>query len=201
MSSLERLYNYIKSNITPVHVNVPRLAVNAEVPPWRLVGSSSHWDAAGSDSEKGYSRDQITEGLYLGNFGAAQQAHCEFTAVVCCAPQWQVRSDLPTFLFDIVAILKTRPEFQIKELRKLISFVGAQLLPQSDQTNPKILFHCRAGKHRAAASMCCMMLAVDERIEALEAIRQVESRRRGAHVHGNLRRFVFDVERMQRPLA
>ena len=137
-------------------------------------------------------------GLFVGNFGAASSFEAErrFKGIVCAAPNWRVRNArMPYYIFDIASIVHYSRADQLHEIQQLILFVGTHLLDGS------VLLHCRAGHHRAASTMACILLACNEHICGFDAIRQVERTRPGARINRELRSFVFAVERMQRPIA
>ena len=119
--------------------------------------------------------------MYVGNFGAAVSGASsgQFSGIVCCAPYpWKVQSpSTPYHIFDINAVCKYRPSDQLLELKSLMSFVQTRIACGN------VLLHCKAGRHRAAATACCLILMNSKTISGLDAIRRVEQHRRRAEIY------------------
>ena len=135
------------------------------------------WDVAGGEQFEGASYACINNSaLHLGNYLAVPLP--QWGAVVCCAPGWATACDKPVHKFDVSRLQQTK--YGLSLVHELVQFV------RHHAVSGPILFHCKAGRHRAAASMA-MLLIVAFNISADEAIHIVETSRPEADIRGSLR--------------
>ena len=99
----------------------------------------------GEDGSSEISLSHITSNLWIGNIAAAIAKNAEFGLVVNC--QHRSYKCIPwTFWLEVPR--KTDAKWKFSKFQRDMHHLCWQLQQYKDQ---KVLIHCRAGKHRAAA--------------------------------------------------
>ena len=140
------------------------------------------WDDFTTGSDANF--DEVAPGIYVGNHHAAKLS-C-WQGVVCCAPRWQKRIRTPMHVFDIEWLPWN--SCGISQVRAMLQFVR-------QYKDGKVLFHCKAGRHRAASTAAMVLVCIGGFTAEASIDRVVTARSRyNAEISGNLKDSVLWAE-------